>query len=244
MNDKTPIFLEKPEILIDPSRLFNFIPFTGTVEEKLNSSVRFSIYLCILLLLLKQNARYLYIPLATVVIIYFFYNNNKENFTSEGMSKENENENENGNELNTDLVDHSSNKIDHLDEEESDCQEPTRNNPFMNILLTDDFSKKKKACNYTKKINDKINKIFNDKLFIDEDLVYNKDFNQRQFYTAPVSSYPEDQETFAKWLYQTPVTCAMGDNIKNKSYRSCNLANVSLNDMTNDNEEFYCLKRD
>ena len=42
----------------------------------------------------------------------------------------------------------------------------------MNVLLTDDFFKRKKACNYTKETTEKVDKIFHDKLFMDADLSF------------------------------------------------------------------------
>ncbi len=80
-------------------------------------------------------------------IIFFFYQNNREDFTNKkeelrrkklrkGRKKEEVEQGPDSYEI-TEV------------EETSDCQEPTPENPFMNVLLTDDFSEKKKACNYT-----------------------------------------------------------------------------------------------
>ena len=61
MTKQVPIFINKPEILIDKNYLLEFIPNKGSREERLNATVRFSGYMSILLTLLKGDYRYLYI---------------------------------------------------------------------------------------------------------------------------------------------------------------------------------------
>ena len=41
--------------------------------------------------------------------------------------------------------------------------------------------------------------------------VFTKENSQRQFYSVPVRTYPNDQTAFAQWLYGTPKTCKDGD---------------------------------
>ncbi len=59
----------------------------------------------------------------------------------------------------------------------------------MNILLTDDYSKRQPVCNYTRETTDKVDKIYHDKLFMDTDLVYNPDASSRQFYVLQVQLF-------------------------------------------------------
>ena len=37
--------------------------------------------------------------------------------------------------------------------------------------------------------------------------IFSKNNSQRQFYTTPVTTIPNDQKSFANWLYKTPPTC-------------------------------------
>jgi hypothetical protein len=236
MTKPTPIFIDNPEILIHKDYIMDFIPNKGTRDEKLNATVRFAGYMSILLTLVKGDYRYLYIVVAVAGIIFFFYQNNRENFTNE---KEEEKE-ENKPEIQVEKGPHDSYEITEV-EEISDCQEPTPENPFMNVLLTDDYSKRKPACNYTRETTDKVDKIYHDKLFMDTDLVYNPDASSRQFYSTPSTQIPNDQGSFAKWCYQTPVSCAGGNTILLKQDKTCALANVPFSELVNENSNFYCL---
>ena len=215
-NSETEIFINKPEILIDSRYLKNFIPNKGTTTERLNATVRFAAYLSIALTLIKGDYRYLYLVVSVAGIIYFFYQNNVEKFTGRcEIKKEQDHSNRNvidENQIQNDLP----------------CQEPTPDNPFMNTLLTDDFSKKKEACKYTPEINEKINDIYHDKLYMDQDLVYNSDFSSRQFYSMPSSKVPNDQGLFASWLYSTPTACSAGNEVLFRQAKTCNLENENL----------------
>ena len=93
----------------------------------------------------------------------------------------------------------------------SRCSKPSPNNPFMNVLPTDS-RKRTQACRpYNKSINQDINKHFDSKLYKDVSDIFNNRNSQRQFYTMPSTTIPNDQETFSKWLYLTPPTCKEGN---------------------------------
>ena len=243
MTKQVPIFINKPEILIDKDYLLEFIPNKGSREERLNATVRFAGYLSILLTLLKGDYRYLYIVVAVAGIIFFFYQNNIETFTfcEKEMGKEKKEKKEKVVEVKEENGPHDSYELEPVKESKEDCQAPTPENPFMNVLLTDDFSKRKKACNYTKETTEKVDKIFHDKLYMDADLIYNPDASSRQFYSTPSTQIPNDQKSFAEWCYKTPVSCAGGNNILLKQDKTCALANVPLSELVNENSNFYCL---
>ena len=44
-------------------------------------------------------------------------------------------------------------------------------------------------------------------LYKDVSDIFSKNNSQRQFYTTPVTTIPNDQGSFADWLYKTPPTC-------------------------------------
>lgn len=238
MTKQVPIFINKPEILLDTKYLLDFIPNKGSREERLNATVRFAGYMSILLTLLKGDYRYLYLVVAVAGIIFFFYQNNIECFTDK---KEEEKEEINKVE-NVKKGPHDSYELEPEENvNEEKCQEPTNENPFMNLLLTDDFSKRKKACNFNRETSKKVDDIFHDKLFKDTDLVYNQDASSRQFYSMPSTQIPNDQGAFAKWCFQTPVSCAGGNTLLLKQDKTCALANVPLSELVNENSNFYCL---
>ena len=124
------------------------------------------------------------------------------------------------------------------------CDEPKCDNLFMNVLPTDDFSKKKPACSYTKEISKKVNNGFYNKFKKDVNTFYNQDFGMRQFYSMPNTQVPNDQGTFAKWLYNTPVSCSVGSTVLNQN-RSCNMNHATLEDLQdNSGDKFLCLSKD
>ena len=112
-------------------------------------------------------------------------------------------------------------KIDDYDKDiilpkEKKCTEPTRDNPFMNFMLSDysDEPNRSKACSSNvnneleiKDINQKIDLNFNYNLYKDIDDIFEKKNSQRQFYTMPNTDNPNDQKSFAEWLYKIPETC-------------------------------------
>lgn len=181
---KDEFWYNKPSILLEKDRLLEFIPSSKmTFTEKLNAVVRFGIYLSVILFLVKLNYLFFYIPLVLLVITYGIHmvTTSKESFQEEYHEKK---------------------KV--------PCSEPTFNNPFMNVLLTDyrNNPTKNQACNekIDPTIRNKINRTFNFNLYQDVDDVYGKGNSQRQFFTMPYTTIPNDQETFASWLYKSPKT--------------------------------------
>jgi hypothetical protein len=90
---------------------------------------------------------------------------------------------------------------------------PTANNPFMNVLMSDysENPQKKEACDVSKgKTKKLVKKYFNNNLYRDVSDVYNKNASDRNYYTMPISTIPNDQESFAKYLYGQDKTCKEG----------------------------------
>jgi len=88
------------------------------------------------------------------------------------------------------------------------CQEPTENNPFGNVLITDyERPYRPPACyrgNETPKRKAIQEKYFYKNLFLDVDDIFQKNNGQRQFYTNPITTIPNDQTGFAEALYRIP----------------------------------------
>ena len=178
MNDK--FWSEDINILFHKNNISKFIPHKDMNNaQKLNAIVRFSFYLSLILVLLKKNYLYFYITIITLVLTYMIYifSDKIEKFNDFNISNQ------------------------------SECVLPNKDNPFMNPLLTDN-PKRPRACNYKNpKINKLINKNFKSNLFRNIEDVYDRRNSQRQFYTLPSTTIPNDQDTFSKWLYKTPPTC-------------------------------------
>ena len=86
---------------------------------------------------------------------------------------------------------------------------PSNDNPFMNInLITSNRTQNSAPLSYNKPgLQAEIDEKFNHDLFRDVSSVYGKRNSQRQFYTVPSTTIPNNQTSFAKWLYNTDATC-------------------------------------
>jgi hypothetical protein len=176
-------------ILFDKNRLIEFIPTKDmTISEQLNAITRFSLWFSIILLLYYKNPRILYIFIITAIIIYIIALNIIKPIK-----------------INTDL----STKID-INNNNEVCQMPTNNNPFMNILLTDyvDAPNRNVACKHEDEdVKKDVDKYFSHNLYKNLDDIWNNKNSQREFYTMPSSTIPNDRKSFMNWCWKTPYTC-------------------------------------
>ena len=87
--------------------------------------------------------------------------------------------------------------------------EPTVNNPFMNInLISDDKPKEEAPKTWNNpELKDEVEHKFYYNLYRDVGDLYGKSNSQRQFYTVPSTTIPNNQTSFARWLYSTGPTC-------------------------------------
>jgi hypothetical protein len=92
---------------------------------------------------------------------------------------------------------------------QGECSKPSINNPFMNINQITDNKQKPPACKYydKPKVASEVEKDFEYNLYRDVSDLYNKRNSQRQYYTMPSTTIPNEQTSFAKWLYLSPPTC-------------------------------------
>ena len=86
---------------------------------------------------------------------------------------------------------------------------PTTTNPFMNInLITSDKTQEKAPPSWNnEELQKKIEDNFGYNLYRDFGDLYGKSNSQREFYTMPSTTIPNNQTSFAKWLYNTGPTC-------------------------------------
>lgn len=185
-----PFWIEMPSILYTNDNYLKVIPTKSMSKiEILNAITRFFIYVGILYLLFGSDPSYMYVPIIGIVIVLILYYIQK-----------------------SDDVDQKKEKVCRPDgcADISVCQPPVNGNPFMNVTMADlmDNRTRPAACIATDaKVDEKINEIFNYNLFRDVDDVFNRNNNQRQFYTMPSTTIPNDQTSFANWLYKRPATC-------------------------------------
>lgn len=194
-NINDPFWTNDYKILFYKGKLTEFFPtIQMTLIEKLNAIFRMSIYLSILLYLLTNNYLYLYIMIIVGAFTVFIFYTQKDNmelyFNSDSGDVENE--------IQKTII-----------EENLKSVEPTVENPFMNInLITDNKEKEKAPPSWNnEEIQTKIEDKFNYNLYRDVGDLYGKSNSQREFYTMPSTAIPNEQTSFAKWLYATGPTC-------------------------------------
>jgi len=248
MKEQNNIWFEDANILFTKHNFFDIIPLVNmSFNEKINAISRFAIYLSILLIVFTSNLNYLYLPISIVLLFYLMYifrpNKNKEGFFDEShkydyrihthlhsMNNKHEEESEESEESEENL---STNQTIEPEMELTKCRKPNDNNPLMNLQLKDYTSTDdKRACNVTNpEISETIDKSFDDKLYLNTEVIYNTRFNQRDFYTMPNTRPYNDQGAFANWLYNTPVSCAEGRKNELKQVRACSFNNKRLDEV-------------
>ena len=187
----------------------NLIPdINMTIEEKINAIVRAVLFVGIICTLIFNDSRYILfiiiIMVLSILIINYQYDKNKK------IEKY----------LNTNYYDIVNNKK---------CVKPTKNNPFMNPDITNINNEKYESCSINDiNTNKNINNLFYSSVFRDSTDIYDKSSLDRQFYTVPSTSIPNDRETLGEWLYNRGPSCKEGsgekcynnlyNNIKNSSH--------------------------
>jgi hypothetical protein len=179
-----PFWMDNITILFDQKKLLSFVPNKNmNKNQKLNAAVRFSIYFSIILYLFNSNYLVFYIPIfLSLITIYIHKYYNIETFSIKKKKDKKKKTSKNR------------------------CILPNNKNPFMNNLVSDyKFNTKKNpACRHNPQIKQKMENSFNHNLYKNVGDIYGKNNSQRQFYTMPSTTIPNDQNKFAKWLYNTP----------------------------------------
>jgi len=186
---------------VSTKRLVVFVPTSSmTLVQKLNAMMRFSIYLAIILQLVKNDVLVWYIPIGMAIFTVFM---------SEFYDKSTK--------LQRELYDKVGVAYDRRTEKL--CSKPTPNNPFMNVLMNEytDFPNRPSACDLnSNKVSKAAESYFDHNLYRDVDDVWSRKAGSRNWHTVPVTTIPNDAVGFAKSLYQNKTTCKSGDG--NKCY--------------------------
>jgi hypothetical protein len=178
-----------------------------TFEDKLNTIIRLILFTGIISAFIFNDSRYILfiiIMLVISIIIYNFHNNKiaiSEKFLEE---------------KNIDIID---NKI---------CTKPTIENPFMNPNINDRTynSDRPEACSIDNaKVSELISDKFYARVFRQAGDIYGTMSSERQFYTVPSTSIPNDQTSYAEWLYKTGKSCKEnnGEQCYNNLYKNYKL---------------------
>jgi len=171
------------------NELFNPVLYPNinmTIEEKLNAIIRLILFIGIIATLIFNDSRYILFILIIMLISIVIYNYQME---KNKMIEKYLNDND----------------LDIINNEK--CVKPTEENPFMNPSLIG-YNKKYDSCSIENKhIKDNIDYFFNKNVFRETDDIYDKSLLDRQFYTVPSTSIPNNREKLASWLYERGPSC-------------------------------------
>lgn len=178
------------------SNYLSVVPREGmTLEEKLNAVVRFLAYFGLLLAALKMDARFFFFGIVAAGASVLVYEQQRADRAEAEKFLEAEN---------LDLVDQ---KV---------CARSTLDNPFMNLSVAD-YGKpnRPQACDVDNpRVKRAIEANFSARLFKDVGDLYGTMSSQREFYTVPVTTIPNDAVSFAEWLYGQGKSCKEGNGTK------------------------------
>jgi len=169
-------------------------------DEKLNTLTRLIVFICLILALILRDARILLLMIILVLLIVVLYTY-QTTFSIQTDNFLNKND--------LDIVD---NVI---------CTKPTKNNPYMNpnlLHINDDIP----ACPLSNQaVDERADELFDSGMYRNVDDIYDRTTSKRQFYTVPASTIPNDQTTFANWLYNRGPSCKEnnGDRCYTNMYR-------------------------
>lgn len=183
---------------ITKDNFYQIIPQQSmTFAQQLNAMSRFALYYTIVIFTINYDIRYLYycmffLLLMAVLFKYYESIRKKDRFIEEQLNIQ-------------------------KDKKNRYCYRPTKSNPFMNVSFADykDFPNRPKACDITKKhVKQQVKNLFDETVVRDSKDIFHRNTNDRQFYTVPVTTIPNNQTEFAKWLYDTGKTCKEGNGSK------------------------------
>ncbi len=167
-----------------------------TFKEKLLAIVNLIIFLSLIFSLIFRNIIFILLGIILLIFIFYIYLFDEQNKidTNETLSNRN--------------LGFYNNNI---------CVKPSLNNPFMNPSIVDYTNNNNniKACPFNKEeINTNINTYFKENVFKDINDIYERNFSERQFYTVPSTTIPNDRESYEKWLYYRDKTCKENNGIQ------------------------------
>jgi hypothetical protein len=217
-----PVFwTDDPSILLKEAA--DFFPFHKGAQRctttALNSFTRFGAYLGILLAFLTRDWNYLLLSVGIAIIAAAAYHGMKSKGNlREGFQSKMGTQSVTPLQLEKFPEDGLVPGSDAADEYVNDVigtkarMQPTAANPFMNVLLTEigDNPMRPPAQNgeFMKR---QFSSVFQG-VYGDSGDVFQKTQNQRTWAVQPITSIPNDQESFQNWLFRTPGrTCKEGN---------------------------------
>ena len=215
------VWYRDPSVLVARRRLAEFIPTAQmSADEKLNALVRLSVYAAVLLFIFGGgDGRVVFLPLfamaGTATVHRYVYLSAAEPF--HGVDPTSSAPAAGAGAAPTPI---GSNVV-HTDASSpppavrggrggSSCTRPTKHNPFMNVL-PEDYKKNARrpaACTrrHDANVRKTIDRYFHSGLYRNLDDAWDRHNSQRQFYTMPSTTIPNERDRFAQWCYHIAPT--------------------------------------
>ena len=191
-----PFWSEDPKILVTRARLIEFVPTSDmTWKERLNALARLSIYASLLLTMYQGKSWPLYIGLTGLLVTLFLFRFGPRPVPVPTDAPNDHPTSESPNPF--------------VPGDQPKCIPPTRNNPFMNVLQNEyiDNPTRPPACDYDA-AKEQVEKHWGYNLYHDiDDALWDRNNSQREWFTMPWTTIPNDQGSFVNWCYRTGPTC-------------------------------------
>ena len=169
------IWYEDPRGFIGRDTFARVVPLAGqSYAEQLNAVLRLSLYYGVLIAVLRRNYDMLLIPMGVAGLTWLLYTS----FHRKGAR---------------------SSTVEPWQDE--GCVRPTRSNPFMNVLASDERTREPACDPLDPVVKQSVDDSFRRSIFYDVDDVWARNNAGRNFYTTPATAVPNDQTGFAEWLY-------------------------------------------
>jgi hypothetical protein len=187
------IWYTQPAALFSGGRWARLLPRAGdSLAAQLNAVVRFALVYAGAVLLVGGSSAVVYVPIAAAALTYAVHaQQGARDAAAERALREA----------------HVERDRDHPNRL---CTHPTRDNPFMNVLMSDytRLPERPAACDVgSPGVSARAEHHFRHNLYSDQDDVYGRTTASRQFYTTASTTIPNDQHGFAMWLYGRGPTC-------------------------------------
>eukprot|EP00873_Tetraselmis_striata_P043869 jgi/Tetstr1/464133/TSEL_008938.t1 len=168
------IWYEDPRGFVTAGNLLRIVPTTRqTYAEQLNAVFRLSIIYGVVVALLRRSFDMLLVPIGVGAVTFLLY----RSFRHSGRGAITEPWKAEG------------------------CVRPTKQNPFMNVLGSEDRTRSPACDPLDPAVKDTVQNKFEESMFYDVDDVWARNNAGRNFYTMPSTTVPNDQTSFAEWLY-------------------------------------------
>lgn len=223
--DSVPFWATNPNVLFDSKYLMEFFPVEDmTYNQKLNAITRTVIILSLLTFFTSGNVRVVVVSVITlfaIFILHYYHMKESNNKKKSTLLKETLKEG-----FANPAIDYLESENANMDENVFD--EPTPENPFSNVMMTDyDYNPNKKPAPpaFNKNVNEKIledakqlvvksnpdQPDIADKLFKDLGEQYVFEQSLRPFHSNPSTTIPNDQQAFTEFCYGSMVSCKEGN---------------------------------